>query len=169
MSRCSPRLVVLLLAATLGSVPARAQLRAGAKAPDVELPRLGGGEFRLSSLRGRPVILTFWGTWCPPCREEFPELARLYREWHEAGLEVVGVNQRDQELKTANVEAFVREHAVPFTVVLDTRGRWRRAYRLIGLPTTVFVDTAGVITRVVSGPVTPAQLAAGLETIGLVR
>jgi cytochrome c biogenesis protein CcmG, thiol:disulfide interchange protein DsbE len=165
-SRLRP--LALALAALLLVAPdAEAQLRAGTRAPEVDLPTLGGQRFRLSALRGRPVVMTFWGTWCPPCRDEFPELATAFRDYHALGLEVVAVNQRDQELSTAAVEEFVAEFASPFIVVLDTRGRSRRAYRLRGLPTTLFIDTAGVVTRVVSGPITPAQLAAGLATIGI--
>jgi thiol-disulfide isomerase/thioredoxin len=113
--------------------------------------------------------MTFWGTWCPPCRDEFPELADAFRKHHASGLEVVAVNQRDQELSTAAVQRFVDEFAAPFIVVLDTRGRSRRAYRLIGLPTTVFIDTAGMIKKVVSGPISAEQLAVGLSTIGIAR
>jgi hypothetical protein len=92
-------------------------------------------------------------------------LPRLWK--HHAGPEVVAVNQRDQELSTTAVQKFVDEFSAPFTVVLDPRGRSRRAYRLIGLPTTVFIDTTGIITTVVSGPISPEQLAIGLSTIGV--
>lgn len=159
----------LLLLATLSTPAAGAQVRVGTVAPEIELRTLGGESFRLSALRRRPVVMTFWGTWCPPCRQEFPDLAELYRTHRADGLEVVAVNQRDQEVNTKDVQRFVDAFAVPFTVVLDARGRSRRDYRLVGLPTTVFIDTAGVITRVVSGPVSREQLALGLATIGIPR
>jgi hypothetical protein len=79
----------------------------------------------------------------------------------------VAVNQGDQERRTSDVQRFVDELSLPFTVAIDPRGRSRRNYRLIGLPTTVFVDTAGVIRRVVSGPLGQQQLTLGLEAIGV--
>lgn len=162
-----PSAASLLLALAISASDAAAQLRVGSAAPEVDLQTLGSARFRLSALKGRPVVMTFWGTWCPPCRDEFPELVHAYQKYHAGGLEVVAVNQRDQELTTTAVQEFVTEFSVPFTVVLDLRGRSRRAYRLIGLPTTVFIDTAGVIRRVVSGPISREQLRAGLTTIGV--
>ena len=102
---------------------------------------------KLSALRGHPVVLTFWGTWCPPCREEFPRLVAAYKKHHASGLEIVAVNQRDQELSLKDVQAFAVTYGVPFTVALDMRGRSRRTYRLVGLPTTVFIDSAGTIMQ----------------------
>src|SRR5678815_5131345 len=88
------------LALALCASAASAQLPTGTPAPEIDVRTLAGARFQLSALRGHPVIMSFWGTWCPPCREEFPVLAELYRSHHGAGLEVVGVNQRDQELRT---------------------------------------------------------------------
>ena len=155
------------LVTMLASSSAGAQLPAGTAAPEIDLRTLGGARFQLSALRGHPVVMSFWGTWCPPCRDELPELAELHRKYHAAGLEVVAVNQGDQERRTSDVQRFVDELSLPFTVAIDPRGRSRRNYRLIGLPTTVFVDTAGVIRRVVSGPLGQQQLTLGLEAIGV--
>jgi thiol-disulfide isomerase/thioredoxin len=137
----------------------------GTSAPEIDLPALQGGRVKLSALRGHPVVVTFWGTWCPPCKEEFPELVAAHRKYRETGLEVLAVNQRDQELRTSDVEAFVKEYGVEFRVALDARGKSRRSYRLIALPTTVFIDTAGVVQLVNSGPMNHAQLVRGLATI----
>lgn len=140
-------------------------ITAGTMSPDIDLKTLAGGRVKLSQLRGHPVVITFWGTWCPPCRDEFPELAAAHRKYRDRGLEVVAVNQRDQELSERDVAAFVEEFAVEFTIALDPRGRSRRSYRLVALPTTVFVDAHGVIRTIHSGPIGPAQLAAGLASI----
>ena len=141
------------------------EIQPGKPAPEIDLPRLQGGQIKLSALRGHPVVVTFWGTWCPPCKEEFPELVAAHRKYREAGLEVIAVNQRDQEIRTTDVEAFVKEHKVEFIVAMDQRGKSRRSYRLIGLPTTVFIDAGGIIRQVNSGPIAPSELARGLATI----
>lgn len=140
-------------------------IEAGVPAPQIDLETLDGGRIRLSALRGRPVVITFWGTWCPPCRDEFPALVAAHQKHREAGLEVLAVNQRDQELNTKDVEAFAKEYGVDFTVALDPKGRSRRNFRLLALPTTVFVDSAGTIRTVHPGPISPRQLAEGIATI----
>lgn len=160
---------------TLAATPADAQriakatatpgIASGMAAPEIDLPKLGGGKVKLSGLRGHPVVITFWGTWCPPCRDEFPELVAAHRKFRNVGLEVIAVNQRDQELNAGDVEAFAKQYGVDFIVALDARGRSRRSFRLVALPTTVFVDAAGVMQTVHSGPISPRQLADGLATI----
>ncbi|HEX5073712.1 MAG TPA: TlpA disulfide reductase family protein [Gemmatimonadaceae bacterium] len=137
----------------------------GEPAPDIDLPTLGGGHVKLSSLKGHPVVVTFWGTWCPPCREEFPELVAAQKKHRESGLVVLAVNQRDQELSNKAVEDFVKEFGADFAVALDTHGRARRSFRLIGLPTMVFVDASGVIQATHPGPITTAEFDRGLATI----
>jgi len=73
----------------LAATSATAQpVRQGARAPEIDLPTLAGGRVQLSKLRGRPVVVSFWGSWCPPCRSEFPELVRAHREYGPAGLTV---------------------------------------------------------------------------------
>lgn len=141
------------------------EIAPGKPAPEIDLPKLQGGQVRLSALRGHPVVVTFWGTWCPPCKVEFPELVAAHRKYREAGLEVLAVNQRDQEIRTADVAAFVKAYNVEFIVAMDQRGKSRRSYRLIGLPTTVFIDAGGIIRQVNSGPIAPSQLARGLTLI----
>lgn len=137
----------------------------GVPAPDIDLETLTGGRVKLSSLRGRPVVLTFWGTWCPPCRDEFPVLVDAHRRHKDDGLEILAVNQRDQELSTRDVEAFAAEYGVDFPVALDPRGRTRRSFKLVALPTTIFVDSTGTIRTVHSGPISPRQLEDGIRTI----
>ena len=111
------------------------------------------------------MVVTFWGTWCPPCRTEFPELIRVFRAHANVGLQVLAVNGRDQETSNKAVQKFVDRYAVPFSVVLDERGVMRQSLQLKGLPTTVFVDTAGVVRRINVGPTSAMELDIGVGLI----
>lgn len=152
---------LVLAASAAGAQP----VRQGARAPEIDLPALAGGRVQLSKLRGHPVVVSFWGTYCPPCRDEFPELVRAHAMHATAGLRVLGVNGRDQEWSTKNVKKFVDEFAVTFPVALDARGRSRQKYRVVGLPTTVFIDSAGVVQRIHMGPISREELDRGIAAI----
>jgi thiol-disulfide isomerase/thioredoxin len=158
--------LITLAALAVAAPDAQAQkVGRGSPSPEIDLPTLGGGRVKLSALKGHPVVITFWGTWCPPCREEFPELVAAQKQYHDAGLVVLAVNQRDQELTEKAVQDFVNEFGVDFPVALDVRGRTRRNFRLVGLPTTIFVDAAGVIRAVHPGPISHVGLSDALAVI----
>ena len=161
-----PRSVRLLMIAALFPASAAAQgIARGAVAPEIDLPTLDGGRIKLSTLRGHPVVVTFWGTWCQACRDEFPELVAAQKSHSESGLQVLAVNQRDQELSTSDVASLIKEYSVPFIVALDERGKSRRNFRLLAIPTTVFIDSAGIIQHVHSGAINRSELAQGLAAI----
>jgi peroxiredoxin len=122
--------------------------REGALAPDFLLPTLEGKAVRLSDLRGKGVVINFWATWCPPCRKEMPQLVAAYQRYRKEGLEVVAVNVGEPE---GRVRQFAEEFGMEFTVALDKIGAVARAYSLLGLPTTFFVDRQGVIRMVHAG------------------
>jgi cytochrome c biogenesis protein CcmG/thiol:disulfide interchange protein DsbE len=136
----------------------------GDSAPAINLDLLGGGQTSLGSLRGRPVLVNFWASWCVPCRQEMPELAAAWQAHRSRGLEVLAVNLTDQE-RLKDVEAFVAEFALPFPVLLDKRGRVRERYGLAALPATYFVDSLGVVRGVHAGPLTRTALEKGLALI----
>lgn len=155
-------LAALMLA--ISAAPAQG-VRVGAAAPEIDLQALDGTRVRLSKLRGYGVVVSFWATWCPPCRSEFRELVTVHDAFEPNGIRVLAVNGRDQEFSTGHVRRFVEEFAVRFPVVLDKRGKARRAYGLIGLPTTVFIDSAGVVKVVHLGPIDRQELMRGISAI----
>jgi peroxiredoxin len=124
----------------------------GRIAPDFRLARLGGGDLRLSDLRGKVVIVNFWASWCAPCRQEMPEFVRLYRENEGKGLEIVAVDLQEAETQ---VQGFVDELGMRFPVVFDRTGEVARTYRVRQLPVTLILDRDGVIRATKYGPVTP--------------
>ena len=138
--------------------------RLGSPPPDFKLKTLADTLVALSTLKGRPVVINFWASWCPPCRQEMPLLIAAYREHREQGLEVLAVNLTDQEY-ARDIRGFVAEFAMPFPVVLDEKGKVRDKYGLIALPTTVFVGPDGTVRVVHSGPINAAILARHLSAI----
>jgi thiol-disulfide isomerase/thioredoxin len=133
-------------------------------APGFELKVLGGGTVSLAELRGKPVLLTFWATWCPPCRSEFPDILAIHEANQSAGLRVIAINLSDLE-RMKDVRKYVAEFQLPFPVLLDERGKTQKRYTLLALPTTVFVDTAGIVRALNPGPVSRQALDRGLATI----
>jgi cytochrome c biogenesis protein CcmG, thiol:disulfide interchange protein DsbE len=155
-----------LIASAAGAQP----VKPGAHAPNINLPALTGSRVQLSKLRGHPVIVSFWATWCSPCRAEFPELVKLQQQYDSVGLRVLGVNGTDQERSTKElsvkaIQEFVDNFAVSFPIALDTRGQTRRAFHIARLPTTVFIDSAGVIQHVHEGAISREELERGVATI----
>jgi peroxiredoxin len=132
-------------------VPEGAKVAAeeGALAPDFLLEQLEGPDVRLSDFRGKAVVLNFWATWCDPCRKEMPQFVQAYDEHKEHGLEIVAVNlQEGKEIS----QRFVDDYGMDFTVVVDRDGEVGDRYRILGLPTTYFIDREGEIRSAFTGP-----------------
>ncbi len=137
----------------------------GFTAPDFTLDLLGGGEVTLSELRGNPVVLNIWATWCGPCREEMPAIEKVYRSYKELGLTVIGLNLTSQDSEQA-VSDFVQELELTFPIALDRDGSVGNRYQLMGLPTTYFIDNQGVIQSVVvGGPMSETLIQSKVETL----
>ncbi|PYP10615.1 MAG: hypothetical protein DMD59_05090 [Gemmatimonadetes bacterium] len=133
-------------------------------APDFTLETLAGDTVTLSHLRGHPVFLNFWATWCKPCRGEMSDIIAAYDAKHVARLEVLAINLTDQE-RMRDVRSFVRDLQLPFPVLLDQKGKVRKSYGLRGVPTSVFIDTRGVVRLVNIGPITRENIQRGLAEI----
>jgi thiol-disulfide isomerase/thioredoxin len=116
---------------------------------DFELPSLGGGTTKLSSLHGSVVMLNFWATWCPPCRSEMPSMQRLYQQFRGKGLVVLAVDLQEQQ---DQVQKFVAENGLSFPVLLDATGQVGVTYGAQSIPTTWIVDrSGGIVARAVGG------------------
>jgi peroxiredoxin len=133
----------------------------GHPAPDITATTLDGETFTLSELRGKPVVLNFWATWCPPCRAELPEL-QAAAERYDGEVVIAGVNQSEP---ADAVRAFASQLGLNFVVPLDADGAVSRLYGVRSLPTTFFIDRQGVIRQMQIGPVTEATLAQLLRSI----
>ena len=114
-------------------------------APDFTLPMLGGGKFKLSSLKGKVVILDFWATWCPPCREEIPDFIALKNKYADKGLEIVGVALDNGGEK--DVAPFAKEQGINYITVIGDDKITQKYGGIRGIPTTFIIDTNGKIVE----------------------
>ena len=131
-------------------------------APDFTAPGLSGGEFRLSSARGRPVVLNFWASWCPPCRAEMPEFERVWQTYRDQGVVLVGVNTSDRGDKA---QGFLLESKVSYQNVVDATNDIAVMFAATSLPTTVFIDREGRIVGRRVGAMSAQQVAAQVEEL----
>lgn len=131
---------------------------AGRLAPDFMLPALDGTEVSLSQLSGQPVLINFWASWCIPCRDEMPELVRVYESHKAEGLMILGVNLTYSD-SVHSVQAFANEFNITFPVLLDEEASVAgKIYQIPGLPTSVFVTQDGTIERIQVGVMSGRQV-----------
>jgi len=137
----------------------------GFLAPDFSLSTNEGETITLSDLRGKPVLINLWTSWCPPCKAEMPALERVYQDYKDDGLEILAVNSTSQDNAT-DANAFVQDLGLTFTILFDNDGSVSKQYRLQALPTSIFINREGVIQEiVVGGPMSEALLRIRIKTL----
>jgi peroxiredoxin len=119
-------------------------------APAFTVPGLGGSPIRLGDFKGQVILLNFWATWCPPCREEMPSMERLYRRFKAKGFTILAlsIDAKGEEV----VGPFVKKFGLTFSVGLDAKSTVAGEYRMAGLPTSILIDRGGAIVAVAVGP-----------------
>ncbi len=113
-----------------------------APAPDFALADIDGNVFRLSAHRGRVLVINFWATWCPPCRDEMPSMQRAWEQLEAEGILLLGINVGEDE---DTIFQFTADYPVDFPLLLDRDSRVIGQWAVRGLPTTYVVDPAGRI------------------------
>jgi thiol-disulfide isomerase/thioredoxin len=119
-----------------------------------KLKDLDGRPFSSSGLKGKVTIVDVWGTWCPPCRAEIPHLIELYDQYKGRGLEIIGINCREQGSADAikqKVKDFAREFKIPYTCVLNDETTEDKIPGFKGYPTTLFLDRTGKVRMMLVG------------------
>ncbi len=120
----------------------------GKDAPDFELPSLDGQQVKLSALKGSVVVLDFWATWCPPCRQSLPHLDELNEKMKDKGVKVFAVNSQEEG---DTVRKFVKDTKLTTTVLLDEKGITSEPYNLQAIPQTVVIGKDGKVVKVFTG------------------
>jgi cytochrome c biogenesis protein CcmG/thiol:disulfide interchange protein DsbE len=120
----------------------------GEAAPNFELQNLDGQLISLSSLKGKPVLVNFWATWCSPCVSEMPYIQEIHEEWSDTGLMVLAINLGDN---ASEAEQFLQEHNLSLPVLLDTKNVVAPKYDIRYIPTTFFIDKDGIVRNKVIG------------------
>jgi cytochrome c biogenesis protein CcmG/thiol:disulfide interchange protein DsbE len=128
-----------------------------------ELKSLDGKALSLQGLRGKPLVLNFFASWCDPCRDEMPLINELAAAGANGSYSVVGIAVEDTR---GAVGQFVKEANLVFPVALDFNSTVKRAYRIFGPPATFFIDRQGVIRDIVLGPITRERAREALQKAG---
>ena len=133
----------LLMVAMFFSFPLTAlAANAGTAAPSFNLEDLNGSSVTLEQFKGKVVFLDFWGTWCAPCKEEMPELDKLYNKYRKEGFEVIGVSINGSR---PDIEKFLQKVPVGFHILIDDKDRAGDAYRVSSLPVGFIIGKDGII------------------------
>lgn len=120
----------------------------GKQAPDFSLPTLSGGEAAMGAYRGKVILLNFWASWCAPCKEELPELERIYQGFQERGFEVLGINI---DKRRKNASKIASRFGLSFPVLLDPAAKIIEEYPGRAMPVSYLIDTKGVIREIFFG------------------
>jgi cytochrome c biogenesis protein CcmG/thiol:disulfide interchange protein DsbE len=144
------------------SVAGAAAPRANHPAPDFTLADLSGAPVRLGDLRGQVVLVNLWATWCGPCRAEMPMIQAAYDQYRAQGFTVLAVNERED---AEAVAAYMAEGRLTFPALLDQDGAVGAAYQAGVMPSSFFIDRAGVVRAVYKGPMARSVIAGTVEQL----
>ncbi len=131
-------------------------------APDFTLTTFEGNTISLQSLRGKPLVINFWASWCPPCKIEAPLIERTWRAYKERGLIFIGVNIQDRKADALN---YIRQFNITYPNGPDPAGEITIDYGVSGLPVTFFVSRKGEIVRRWVGAIEKSVLISSIEEL----
>ncbi len=127
------------------------RVKEGSIAPNFVLQSVDGERIELKDLKGKGVFLNFWGTWCGPCKQEFPYMANQYEVFKDRGVEIVAVNVGESNIAVKN---FMESYGVNFPVAMDKDRQVTEAYDITPLPTTFLINPEGKVIKVIKGTMT---------------
>lgn len=138
----------------------------GSLAPTFTLKNLEGEEVALESYRGKIVVLNFWGSWCPPCKEEMPYLEAFYKEENRYNAKLLTVNiMQEEDVSPEVIQSFVTQNGYTFPVLLDEGSQVAQNYGVYGIPQTFILDENGKLLYIKYGPFEQDELQNILERL----
>ena len=141
-------------------------LEIGQYAPDFTLQTLEGKKVKLSDYRGKKVILNFWATWCPPCKEEIPHMEKYYKSLNKKdNVEVVAVNLTSADKSKEYIKEFAESYDITYPILLDKKGEQQKQYEIVTIPTTFFINEAGQIKQKAVGPMDKGMMENTMKTL----
>ncbi|WAA13295.1 redoxin domain-containing protein [Fervidibacillus halotolerans] len=140
-------------------------LAIGEQAPEFSLETLDGGNLSLQDLKGKVVLLNFWASWCPPCREEMPDMQKVYEQYKDENIEIVAVNMTYGRETVEQAKNFQEQLNLTFPIPLDKKAEVTKLYQIIPIPTSYFIDRDGIIRDKQIGLMTEEMMIEKLEKI----
>jgi peroxiredoxin len=138
----------------------------GRTPPDFILETPDGALVRFSDLRGKPLLVNFWASWCAPCQREMPDIVRASGKYRDSGLVVLAINLQEN---AGQVRTFADDFGMDFPIVIDRNGQvadaWRIGGPVEGIPASYFIDANGVVRARSFGPMTSATIEENLRTV----
>ncbi|MCL1873188.1 MAG: TlpA family protein disulfide reductase [Clostridiales bacterium] len=135
------------------------------KAPDFAVEDAGGNEIKLSDMLGKPIVLNFWASWCPPCKGEMPDFDLVFAELGD-NIQFMMVDAVDGSRETkAKGAAYIAEQGFTFPVFYDTNQDAVRQYGIRAFPTSIFIDSEGYIITAAEGAISEEALRKGIDLI----
>lgn len=134
----------------------------GGQAPEFTVKGIDGNTYKLGSLKGKPVVLNFWATYCEPCAAEMPALQRQADRWTAEGVHVIGMNLAENAV---TVQGFLREYNLRFPIYMDKDESIRKAYGVYQYPTTFFIRPDGTVMEIKIGGMSEDYIAQTISAL----
>jgi len=159
----APKGTTLVEVAPMRMPSTKPPISLGSMAPDFTVTGLDGKTIKLTSLRGHPVMIDFWATWCGPCVASLPHTQEIFKEGSRQGLQVMAISNEDN----ATVSKFIKENNYSFPTFTDDPKDTGPKYKLDAIPTTVVIDSAGKLVAYIVGGGQDAAIKAALTKVGI--
>lgn len=147
-----------------GNAEVKSGTGVGNRVLDFELADLEGRKVNLLEVvaKNQVTLVNFWATWCPPCGAEIPELNRFYKKYANQKVALLAVNLQEEP---SEVKSFVEKNRMEFPVLTDTAGKVARLYKVYVIPTTLVIDSKGIIRHIIEGSTTLKVLDAKVKDV----
>lgn len=135
-------------------------------APDFTVYDEAGNTVKLSDYKGKPVVLNFWASWCPPCRAEMPYFNEASKTYAEEDIAILMINLTDGQRETKDIAVqYMKDNNYEMKLLLDSDGNAANTYQISSIPTTLLIDRAGYIVEAYKGSIEESTLKGGIEKI----